>query len=55
MSAYDPRVEQAVKEAENKACDSNLTITVEMQTKALRNGIQAAEQKRREADPTGPL
>ncbi|CAI8010883.1 Adenylate kinase 9 [Geodia barretti] len=55
VSAYDPRVEQAVKEAENKACDSNLTITVEMQTKALRNGIQAAEQKRREADPTGPL
>lgn len=55
VSADDPRVKQAMKDAEDKARASNLNISVEMQTKALRNGIQTAEQKRREAHPAGPL
>ena len=55
VSADDPRVKQAVKEAEDKARTSNISITIEIKIKALRQGIQAAEQKRRESDPAGPL
>ena len=55
VSAEDPRVRQAVEEAESKVRSASLDITTEMYMKALRNGIQDAERKRRDADPNGQL
>ena len=55
VSTDDPRVVQVMKDAESKARKTHLPITTEMYIRALKKGIQDAEQKRREADPTGPL
>ena len=55
VSADNPRVRQAVEEAENKARAAHLEISSDMYMKALKAGIQEAEQKRREAEPAGPL
>lgn len=55
VSADHPKVRQAVEEAESRARTVHLEITSEMYMKALKSGIQEAERKRREADPTGPL
>ena len=55
VSADNPRVQQAVEEAESKARAAHLEISSDMYMKALRSGIQEAEQKRKEAEPTGPL
>lgn len=55
VSVDNPRVRQAVEEAESRARTAHLEVTSDMYIKALKSGIQEAEQKRREADPTGPL
>ena len=54
MEHDDPRVEQAVKGAEDRARAASPNITAEMHIKALENGIRAAEHKMREANPAGP-
>ena len=55
VSADDPRVVQVVKDAENTTHRAHFEITTEMYMKALKKGIWSAEQRKKEADPTGPL
>ena len=54
MTAEHPNVRVAIEEAETKAMFATPEITADMFTEALKNGINQAQQKRREADPSGP-
>ena len=53
VSADHPGVRSAVEEAESRARSANLEVTPDMYMQALKRGIQQAEQRKREADPTG--
>ena len=54
VTAESPSVREAILEAERKALSQSPDVTADMFSEDLKSGINLAQERRRENDPTGP-